>query len=116
MSGGMGRTVKGITWTQGGKSGRTVAMRVGRSMDVRDLISPISAGTTKVIQLASGPTADNGGHVLRVAALEEEVLSLRAKLSKAIEMNDAVWKRVVDGSLKMEDRPQAASASDDVTR
>jgi hypothetical protein len=106
----MGRTVKGITWTQGGKGGRTVAMRVGRSMDVRDLINPVSSGT-KVVELASGGTRDGGESVIRIAALDAEVLKLRQQLAKAIEMNDAVWKRVVDGSLKPEDRPSSTEAT-----
>lgn len=110
MSGGMGRTVKGITWTQGGKGGRTVAMRVGRSMDVRDLINPISTGT-KVVELQSGGTREGGESVIRIAALEEELRKVKQQLTKAIEMNDAVWKRVVDGSIKVEDKPAAVEVS-----
>ena len=100
MSGGMGRTVKGADWTQGGTAGRTVSMRVGKSMDVRDLLKPVAR---KEVELVAGGKKDDGEGVVRVAALEAEVLKLRQQLGKAVGLNEAMWKRVVEGSLKVAD-------------
>lgn len=117
MSGNMGRSAKGIDWTNGGKAGRTVSLRVGKSMDVRNLLDPsllvssdITAGSTGG-SVPSGTKADGEGKALvQIAALEEEVLKLRGQLGKAVAMNDTLWKKVVDGSLKPSDGMEGVEA------
>lgn len=118
MSGNMGRSAKGIDWTNGGKAGRTVSLRVGKSMDVRNLLDPsmlihsgVTAGSSVGSSLSSGTKADGEGKALvQIAALEEEVLKLRGQLGKAVAMNDTLWKKVVDGSLKPFDGMEGVEA------
>lgn len=73
---------------------------MGKSMDVRDLLKPVAR---KEVELVAGGKKDDGEGVVRVAALEAEVLKLRQQLGKAVGLNEAMWKRVVEGSLKVAD-------------
>lgn len=102
MANGMSRTIKTSEWSSGGKSGRTVSLRIGESRDVRELISlpkmamiPTSSRATTQI---AGVDAKLEG---KVKSLEEEVLGLRQQLGKAVGLNDSMWKKILDGSLKL---------------
>lgn len=107
-SGGMGRQNKGLNWTDGGKNGRVVEMRVGNGMDVRDLLDPFKLGQVNSLSGEGGLGAgvgvgEDGNATVQIATLEAEVLKLRGQLSKATNMNDTLWKKIVDGSLKPSD-------------
>ncbi|KAM0746876.1 WD40 repeat-like protein [Meredithblackwellia eburnea MCA 4105] len=109
MKNGMGRTVKGTSWSEGGKEGRVVTTRVTRTLDVADLISPIlpsdagranSAGVEDTVGGSSGSRHKEEEQRARADKLEEEVRDLQAKLAKAVSLNDSMWKRIVDGEVK----------------
>lgn len=102
MTNGISRTIKTSEWSSGGKSGRTVSLRIGESRDVRELIALPKMAL--IPTPSAGSTQDAGVDLKlegKVKSLEEEVLSLRQQLGKAVGLNDAMWKRVVEGSLKI---------------
>lgn len=104
MRDGMGRAVKGSEWASGGKAGRTVSLRIGESRDVREMIAlPTMALLPSPSTGAAGGAAKDETTQLKakLVGLEEEVHKLRTQLGKAVGLNDAMWKKVVDGSLKL---------------
>lgn len=114
MKNGMGRSVKDSEWGKGGKGGRTISMRIGKSDDVRELIAmPVlrslsscySSGSAGAGGVGAGDKRGDGGkgeEAMKIGALEEEVLSLKHQLSKAIGMNEAMWKKVVESRMEVE--------------
>lgn len=118
MKNGMGRTVRGSEWSSsGGKNGRTCSVRIGLNRDVREMgiklpsLVLLTSRTTGGAGEGGGRSGGKNGHeevetAKRVNELEAEVMSLRTQLGKAIGLNDAIWKRVVEGTLNADDRPK----------
>ncbi|KAK4700094.1 pre-rRNA-processing protein IPI3, partial [Phenoliferia sp. Uapishka_3] len=101
MSGGMGRTVKGTQWGGGGKTGRVATMRVGRAVDVLELIAPArdnsSAAAWGAVPVSTQVDVEAAN---KAQQLEQEVRDLKAQLAKAVGLNDAMWKKIVEGGGK----------------
>lgn len=102
MSGGMGRTVRGTQWGEGGKTGRVATMRVGRAVDVLDLIAPAQTARAAPVVLISGGTSQqaDGEASERLRQQEGEIRELKAQLAKAGSLNDSMWKKLVDAEVK----------------
>lgn len=115
VSGQMGRTVRSQNeWGRGGEGGRLVEMRIANGprttgADVDDLIDMAVGGTerARLALSANGqssvamPSTQGGtgtaDQAKKVAQLEQEVLKLRADLGRAVQINENMWKKIVDG-------------------
>jgi len=99
LSGGIGRVIRPIEWAQnGGNGGRKVELNLGSNQDVRQLLDPLSPFLNRAEPtLALRGAARSIG---RETELEEELGRVRAQLAKAVGLNEAIWKKVVDGGLK----------------
>lgn len=77
-------------------------MRVGKAMDVRDLINPFKLVKEVEVERISlgGGGKEEGNNLVKIAELEAEVLKLRQQLGKAVGLNDTLWKKMVEGSMK----------------
>lgn len=111
VTGQMGRTVRSQNeWGRGGEGGRLVELRIaqGSRTDIEDLIGMAVGGTesarmalarertvvSPITQEATGAT----DRAQRVAQLEQEVLKLRADLGRAVQLNESMWKKIVEGT------------------
>ncbi|KAI5480660.1 hypothetical protein MNV49_007587 [Pseudohyphozyma bogoriensis] len=107
MANGMGRTVVNpVTAREGGKNGRVVKMRVGRSVDVRELFGGAkSAATPTASSFAVSTDAGvSGGEEKeewrkKAKAMEEENDKLKAQLAKAVALNESMWTKLVESGV-----------------
>ncbi|GAA6041942.1 hypothetical protein JCM8097_000235 [Rhodosporidiobolus ruineniae] len=119
MPQGMGRTVLAPEARErGGKTGRTVEVRIGAGgvgLDLDSSISParglssVSSRLGGVSAASSGAGGAAGGAAAaqealdrerrRAQELEREVEVLKRQLGRANQVNEGMWKRVVEGTL-----------------
>lgn len=80
-------------------------------MDVRDLINPFALVKEAQVESISGAGGkEEGNNLVKIAELEAEVLKLRQQLGKAVGLNDTLWKKMVEGSMKNGDAMEGVEA------
>ncbi|BGP19953.1 hypothetical protein JCM10213_006730 [Rhodosporidiobolus nylandii] len=112
MPNGMGRTVLGAHERErGGKQGRCVEMRIGAAgsaLDLDALISPATGLSSVAAPAVQAGGAAPGGAAQaealererkRASELEREVEVLKRQLGRATQVNEGMWRKVVEGAL-----------------
>ncbi|GAA5973581.1 hypothetical protein JCM11641_007133 [Rhodosporidiobolus odoratus] len=115
MPTGMGRTVLGVNERErGGKGGRAIEMRVGAAgsaLDLDVLIAPaVGLGSSVSSAQALGGASSGGAGAAaaqealdrerkKAQELEREVEVLKRQLGRATQVNEGMWRRVVEGAL-----------------
>ena len=95
LTGGIGRVVRPLDWANAaGPAGRKVELKISQTRDVRLSIKPITISADRFVQHG---TASSTG---RESELEDELGKVRAQLAKAVGLNEAMWKKVVQAGLE----------------